>query len=457
MTSKEKTVLKAGSSFVQKLSYGLGYFPFLYANLAVAGHVQFVYTDIFKLDATQVGLVWSLYSLFNAIIEPVMGVLSDNSPFQIWGSKRVPWVLLSFIPWTLSFWFLWSPSGDLFTFFLLCIICFGLFNAMISINYSALFNELFLSDEEKSATSDYKVLFSILGLMGGIVLPPIITNAWTDFTMLKISGAILLTMGILTYYSASSEKVESVKFDGPPAGCFIENAKVAFKSSSFRSFLVFFFFISLGNAVMVSFLPMCMKYLSKIHDPVTLFGVELSAVNQNGIALASFYICGILATKLWNTMSTRYGVVPVLQLELFLYGSVLMSILIIPTGFVPLWIAMVFLGLTMSGFMIFPDLLMSYVIDEDEILHKQGKRVGLFVGIRQITVHGANALQGVLVGWMLKYGQYVPGIPEQGDLTILILRIGYAIPALCFILCSVLLLSFPLSSEKLNEMRKKTE
>lgn len=201
---------------------------------------------------------------------------------------------------------------------------------------------------------------------------------------------------------------------------------------------------------------MFMKYIAMIQTSITLFDQSLSTGIQSTLVLSSFYFCGILATPFWTFLSSKFNLVSVFQIETLIYGILIIVMTILfPTGFISLWIGMTMLGLTMSGFIIFPDLLLTYVVEEDEIINKKGKRIGLFLGIRQIFFHVANAIQGSLIGVMLNYGGYVPGLSEQTDNAKYMIKLGFIIPAICFIICSICLMTFPLNSQKLQEMRKK--
>lgn len=244
--------VESTTTTIQQFAYGFGYFPFLFANLALGGHVQFLYTDVFRLDATKVGLAWTIYSLCNAISEPFMGILSDKSKTYVWNSKRIPFILYSFIPWSLFFFSIWNPSNSfqndsLFYYLVICLIGYGVSNAMLSMNWVALFAEIFTSESDKAKVSNFKVLFSILGLMGGIVLPPLITSSFKNLTPMSYTIYMLLTFPIILYFCSGKNSVVEQKKE---ESSFFENLKIALKSRSFQSYLALFFFTSFANAIM---------------------------------------------------------------------------------------------------------------------------------------------------------------------------------------------------------------
>ena len=75
---------------------------------AFATYIQFLYIDIFGLRAAWVGLVWSIYGIWNAINDPLAGYWSDKTHTR-WG-RRIPWIAGLFIPLAVTFYFLRPPT-----------------------------------------------------------------------------------------------------------------------------------------------------------------------------------------------------------------------------------------------------------------------------------------------------------------------------------------------------------
>jgi glycoside/pentoside/hexuronide:cation symporter, GPH family len=379
--------INMSSSFIQKLSFSLIGFPFLLANTAIGAHTQYFYTEILKLDAKKTGFAWTLYSIFNSLCEPTVGYLSDNSNFKLFNSKRIPWILFGFLPWSFAFYMIWKPMETLkddylFYYLISVLILYGTMNAFIGINWMSLFTELFSSSSEKMKVSNFRVLFLICGMLSGMVLPPVLSSSWKNPSVVSNLSLILLLIGVFIYF-ASSNEISNVEKKEKKS--FFENLKLSFQSKSYRAFLLSFSFLSLGNSLLLSFLPLFSKYIAKITQSIDItfskdFTFNLTVESQTALILSSFYILGILATPFWTWMASKFGMIFTYQLECVIYATIIFLINIVNEGFWNMFCLIILMGLTMSGFIIFPDLILSLVGDEDELINKQGRRDGMFIG-----------------------------------------------------------------------------
>lgn len=66
-------ILYASGSLATALSYQ-----------AFSTYIQFLYIDVYGVRAVWIGLVWSIYGLWNAINDPLSGYLSDRYSSR-WG------------------------------------------------------------------------------------------------------------------------------------------------------------------------------------------------------------------------------------------------------------------------------------------------------------------------------------------------------------------------------------
>eukprot|EP01080_Neovahlkampfia_damariscottae_P011668 gene11668-4904_t len=418
------------ASTLQKLCFSLIAFPFLLANTAVGAHTQFFYTDILKLDAKKTGLAWTIYSIFNSLCEPTVGYLSDSSKFKMLNSKRIPWILFAFLPWSIAFYFLWQPlnglsNDNLFYYLVLNLLIYGSMNSFIGINWMSLFTELFTTSKDQMSVSNFRVLFLIIGMLSGMVLPPVISSSWKNPSIISNMAFVLVFIGALIYFASSKEQKSEKKIEKKS---FFENLKLSLRSKSYKSFLACFFFLSIGNALLLSFLPLYSKYIAKITTPVEIRITEsliynLSVESQTALILSSFYLLGILATPIWTGIASRIGIIYTFQIECFIYASIVFSMNLINEGFWPLFYCIILMGLSMSGFIIFPDLMITLVADEDEFINKQGRRDGMFIGGRAFCYQLSGAIQGMLSGYMLSTSGYIPGEAVQSENSLFMFRL----------------------------------
>ena len=118
-------------------SNGLSFFLLIYYNLVIG------------MPAETVGLALAIALLFDAVSDPVVGYLSDNTRAR--AGKRLPYLYLSVIPVSVLFWLIWNPPETLsdasqFWFLLTTTIALRLAMTLYDVPHNAMVPEL---------TSDY--------------------------------------------------------------------------------------------------------------------------------------------------------------------------------------------------------------------------------------------------------------------------------------------------------------
>ena len=92
------------------VTYSMGNFANTIAYQVFGNRIQFYYVDVLGLSAVVAGVIWTIYGLWNAINDPLMGQLSDRTRTRM--GRRVPYVLFGAVPLGLAFFFLWTPPGQ---------------------------------------------------------------------------------------------------------------------------------------------------------------------------------------------------------------------------------------------------------------------------------------------------------------------------------------------------------
>src|SRR5215216_5451699 len=92
------------------ISYSFGNFANTIAYQVFGNRINFYYIDVLGLNAAVVGILGSIYGLWNAINAPLMAQISDRTRSRF--GRRVPYVAIGAIPLGLSFYFLWTPPSQ---------------------------------------------------------------------------------------------------------------------------------------------------------------------------------------------------------------------------------------------------------------------------------------------------------------------------------------------------------
>ena len=158
--------------FGTKLAYGLGAAAYGIKDNGFSVFLLIFYNQVIGLPASAVGIAIAIALVFDALIDPVLGVLSDRT-YTRWG-RRHPWLYASALPIALSWLLLWHPPQGTQTQVLAYLVLVAvLARAAIATNEVpslAMAPELTLDYDERTAVLRYRYLFGWLGGMGMLML-----------------------------------------------------------------------------------------------------------------------------------------------------------------------------------------------------------------------------------------------------------------------------------------------
>lgn len=167
-------------TFAEKLAYGAGDLgPAMTANLLVF-YQLFFFTDVAGIPAGLAGSVLMIGKVWDAINDPIVGVLSDRTQSKKWG-RRYPWMLGGAIPFGLTFVLQWvKPDLDgmgLFWFYVIMGVLFNTAYTAVNLPYTALTPEMTQDYNERTSLNGFRFTFSIGGSLLSIILMILVTLA----------------------------------------------------------------------------------------------------------------------------------------------------------------------------------------------------------------------------------------------------------------------------------------
>jgi glycoside/pentoside/hexuronide:cation symporter, GPH family len=394
-------ILYASGSVASALSYQ-----------AFATYIQFFYIDILGLQALWVGLVWSLYGLWNAVNDPLAGYLSDRTRSR-WG-RRIPWIATMFVPLALTFYLLWlppavliaSPALALLFYFLVLVLLFDLFWTIVVVNWTALFPEMVPDPAERATVSGWRQFFSVWGLLLGVALPPVLAGPdWSGRGGMALFLALVTVVFFGLSILGSRERPEFGQDETLP---FREAIRSSLANRDFRHFLGANLAINFIFLLLVATAPFYTKYVLQIQEDVILpgLGVAVDAGMQTSIFLAVAFIVALPAMPLWVRLARRRGAAETLRLAC-LAAAVTLLLFFLPRDFFSGALFTAVFGLVFAGLLILPDLLIADLVDADE-LETGARREGIYFGMNGFVIRLAFTVQGLLIGGTLALTGYVP-------------------------------------------------
>jgi GPH family glycoside/pentoside/hexuronide:cation symporter len=377
------------------LAFGLGSFGLESLFQVFAGFYVFYYTDKLGLAVTMAAIINIVYGFWDAVDDPIVGFLSDNTRSR-WGRRR-PW-LLAGLPFYVGLLVLVYAVPKSFqqgnALFWYALVVFTLFEAaftVMSVNYSALFPELFQDFKERARASSYYQGLSMLGELVGFSIPPFI-YARFGFVPMAISFAgvsgIVLLLGIIR----NKEDPNALK--APPLdlkGAFGE----VLKDRPFLSYIV---------AVTV------LIYIPGVYTLGTPFWVKytLGASPQStSLIFAIVFTVAILSASIWGRFVHVFGIRRcwLLSVGLMALSAVILGL---ATGLAVGAIGAAVVGASMGGIKVSHQIIVANFVDRN--LQRTGhRREGIYYSVLRVMGKFSKILESLaLVLLSLLFG-YVNG------------------------------------------------
>jgi GPH family glycoside/pentoside/hexuronide:cation symporter len=376
------------------ISYSFGNFANTIAYQVFGNRINFYYVDVLGLNASIAGILWSIYGLWNAVNDPLMGQISDRTRSRF--GRRVPYVAIGAIPLGLSFFFLWTPPSQspfvLAAYFLMILFIFDTLYSLTFIAYVSLFPEIAPTPRDRIDLSATREILATVALLLSFILAPILAEEVGYFTMGAIMGTLIAAGYLVAMIGVKERPIDEIR---EQSFGIRQSLRIVLANKAFRWFLGANISKEYIWLLLASILPFWRKYALGIQDQVQVFGMNLSGGDAEAILLGVPILLAIPTLLIWRPIVAKFGYrrtwivgtltfVPGLLVMTFannFYTGLLGTMLIIP-------------GLANSMIMPFP--VISEIIDDDANREHGFRREGLFFGMNHGIIKLAFSAQGVL-------------------------------------------------------------
>lgn len=209
---------KIRTSFGEKVGYGFGDMSSSMFWKIFSYYLPFFYSNIFGLTLDQVALLLVVTRIWDAVSDPMMGVLADRTATK-WG-KYHPYLLLMAVPFALSGIFLFStpaasPTVKLVWAYLTYIMMMTVYTG-INVPYGAMLGVMTDNSDTKTVLSSYRMFFAYGGsflalfcweplcrLLGGYDAP----SGWRNAMIVIATFCLIL---FLLCFRMTKEKLRTV-------------------------------------------------------------------------------------------------------------------------------------------------------------------------------------------------------------------------------------------------------
>jgi GPH family glycoside/pentoside/hexuronide:cation symporter len=448
-TSKEEKL-----SFITKLAYGAGDAGAAITANILAFYLPIFLTDVASLEAGLAAGVLLIGKIWDAVNDPMVGVLSDRTINRRWG-RRLSWMLYGAIPFGITFFLQWIvprfSQWGLFWYYVLAAILFNTFYTVVNLPYTALTPELTQDYNERTTLNSFRFAFSIGGSILSVIFAGIIAELFRKDQQLQymIIGLGCAAVSVLTLYWCIwgiKNRVLAVEARMPSAEQpvsipLLEQLKIVFRNRPFLYVIGIYLFSWLSLQVTASIIPyFVLRWMGEPNASVS--GVILAV---QGTALLMLFV--------WSALSKRVGKKAVYFMGMSLWIIAQAGLFLVQPGqIVLMYLLAVMAGFGVSTAYLIPWSMLPDVIELDELQTGQ-RREGIFYSFMVLLQKICLAIAVSLVLKSLDWAGYInPTLenptPVQPDAVLFAIRVAIGpLPTLALIIGMILAYFYPITRE----------
>jgi len=436
-------------------AFGTGQFSDAIALQMFTIYIFTFYFAIVGLNINLITIGFIIWSLWNAVNDPLLGALSDRTKTR-WG-RRTPYIVGSVIPLCVVIVLLYTPPTGIaiisFVYFLIIMMLFDTFFTMYDLNYCALFPEQFQDLDQRAKASAIKQLFTIMGLMVVFIVPTIIIPDLTNkkyianYMYAAMVMIIFIIVGAVIMIKFGIKERAEFSQDYKTAPPILTSLKFSLKNKNFRIFII----MNLCYWYVVGMLPIIAPLYGRF-----VLGIGEGDAYLLGLLLGLAFISAACCMPLWRYITVKVGMKKGVRISLITFIITLSPFMFISDVSMAFF-AFIFVGLGLSGAIYFGDIILSAIIDDDEL--KIGtRRDGGYFGINALITKLSTILVIITISFVFNTVGWTVFEPVATENIILGLRIlMFIFPAIALTIGFIVFTRFPITKEKYEQLKHDIE
>ncbi|MDF3822069.1 MFS transporter [Leptospira sp. 96542] len=433
-----------------KMGYGFAETGITAVQLFTQIYLLKYYTEIIGLNASLAGLALAISVIWDAVSDPLMGKISDNSHFK-WGRRR-PFILFGGALLSVSVLLLFSPPNlpsQWGKFFYLLSVYLFVNTAMtiISVPHIALGGELSFERNERTSVFGWRLFFSNIGMLIGMIVPAAILQSLGDESAKEnimtsriqageIVSLVILVSSVITFLVTKGK--DGAKVEQNKSLPFFQSLFSVLKNKVFLILLFAFVIATIGRTFNSAIALYYYEYRLGLKESQVVISILLPFFL---VLMASIGFWVWVAKKIGKKKPAFFGVFALGVLTVIAYP-------LFPFGELHPPLIVAFIGGICAGSILIMDSILTDVVDYDEFKTRE-KREGLYFGIWKMGVKFSQAFGIAITGFLLDaIGFDKQSVTQSAEVGFRLAMIFGPGVGFFFILGSILFLFFPLTDEK---------
>lgn len=339
------------------------------------------YYAVVGLNVNLITIGFIIWSVWNAINDPLMGSWSDKSKSRL--GRRKPYIIAGIIPTCVILVLLWTPpiqtQSLTFYYFIIIVLFYDTFYTMFYVNQMALFPEMYEDLDQRAKANIILQVFTILALFIAFISPSFFIPQYEDpryFTNYRYAGlfiAIIFAISSIIFVRFGLKERKEYSKDPYEAPNFLRSLSYSLNNKAFITYIIANFSTYYILGMFTTLTPLYGSFVLGVKDSFLL-----------SLLLGSSFMSAAFFMIFWQKCSLKLGVRKGLMIAL-LSGIITAAPFMFINGFIPGAIVYFISGFSLSGMLFFRRITLAAVIDEDEL--KTGiRREGAFYGVDALIV-----------------------------------------------------------------------
>ncbi|MFT3727942.1 MAG: glycoside-pentoside-hexuronide (GPH):cation symporter [Terricaulis sp.] len=429
-----------------KAAFGVGDFGLNVVYQGAGFFLLFVYTDVFGVRPSVAGAIYALAMVWDAIIDPLVGVLADRTRTR-WGRYR-PWILLGAAPLGLSYAAAyWNPGlagAALVSWLALTHCVLRTAFAVASIPYSSLQARLSGDARERTSLAGFRMIGAACGGLAVATITPVLVarlataDSATGFLYAGGAAGVLVLAALLYVAIALREPVDAAAARVAPP--FWSDLLAFFDQLRKNAPLAQAFGILILGSIALSMFSKLILYYFKyvLHAPA---GTET-------LALVAVPVAMIVLVPLWVVLANRTSKRAAWMIGSCVSALGLAALYLNPTHDLKVVypiIAVIAAGLSSVGVLAWAILPDTVEWGEAKLGVRHEAKVFGFSAFAQKSALGFNAF---LIGFALEATGYIANAPQTPRASQAIAAMISLAPLACIVATAAIMAFYPIDAKR---------